>query len=85
MQASPEDLEMDHVKVRSYLEAIGLIAAHKLGVNPASLTPQVSRIRDLGSLPRRKAVIEPCNGEEDDDAGDQGDGAGGDDWVVNRI
>lgn len=65
---------MDHVKVRSYLEAIGVIAAHKLGVNPASLTPQVSRIRDLGSLPRRKAVIEP-GGDEDDD-GDDGDVAG---------
>ena len=33
--------------MRSYMEAIGLLAAHKAGVNPACLTPTIAPIRDL--------------------------------------
>ena len=33
--------------VRSYMEALGLLAAHKAGVNPACLTPEITPIRDL--------------------------------------
>jgi hypothetical protein len=44
---SPAALGMDHVKVRTYLEAIGLMVAHKLGVNIAALTPDVPSIRNL--------------------------------------
>ena len=33
--------------VRSYMEALGLIAAHKAGINPACLTPEITPIRDL--------------------------------------
>lgn len=47
-QVTPDALKMDHVKAASYLEAIGLIAAHKLGVNPAALTSQITGVRDLG-------------------------------------
>lgn len=36
------------VRVRSYMEAIGLLAAHKAGVNPACLTREVASIRELG-------------------------------------
>ena len=36
------------VVVRSYMEALGLLAAHKAGVNPACLTADVASIRDLG-------------------------------------
>ena len=35
------------VLVRSYMEALGLIAAHKAGINPACLTPEITPIRDL--------------------------------------
>ena len=35
------------VVVRSYMEAVGLMAAHKAGVNPACLTTEVASIRDL--------------------------------------
>lgn len=33
--------------VRSYMEALGLLAAHKAGVNPACLTADVASIREL--------------------------------------
>ena len=33
--------------VRSYMEAIGLLAAHKAGVNPACLTSDIASIREL--------------------------------------
>ena len=33
--------------VRSYMEALGLLAAHKAGVNPACLTAHVASIREL--------------------------------------
>ena len=36
-----------NVVVRSYMEALGLLAAHKAGVNPACLTPEITPIRDL--------------------------------------
>ena len=35
------------VLVRSYMEALGLIAAHKAGINPACLTTDVASIREL--------------------------------------
>ncbi|KAG5189307.1 hypothetical protein JKP88DRAFT_22068, partial [Tribonema minus] len=48
MRASGADLRMHgHVTVRSYLEAVGLLAAHKAGINPACLTPDVPPIRRL--------------------------------------
>ncbi len=35
------------VRVRSYLEAMGFLAAHKAGLNPGALTPTVASIREL--------------------------------------
>lgn len=47
--ASKRGLAGDHgiVRVRSYLEAMGLLAAHKAGINPQALTPQSPRLRQL--------------------------------------
>ena len=52
MKAWPDALGLDErdggvVRVRSYLEAIGLLAAHKAGLNPAALTPNIPSIRRL--------------------------------------
>lgn len=54
MQAFPERLfpprlweEGRIVRVRSYLEAMGFVAAHKAGLNPGALTPNVGAIRQL--------------------------------------
>ena len=46
-KVTPDALNMDHVAVGSYFEAIGVIAAHKVGVNPASMTGQISGVRPL--------------------------------------
>jgi hypothetical protein len=35
------------VVVKNYMEALGLLAAHKAGVNPACLTTDVASIREL--------------------------------------
>ena len=44
---SPIPLPSTVQVVRSYMEALGLLAAHKAGVNPACLTPEITPIRDL--------------------------------------
>lgn len=51
LNVTPSTLGMEHVKVRTYLEAVGLMVAHKLGVNPAALTANVGSIRKL-EVPR---------------------------------
>lgn len=48
LEVTAERLRMDGVVVvRSYMEALGLLAAHKAGVNPACLTPHITPIREL--------------------------------------
>ena len=44
------------VTVLSYLEALGVVAAHKAGVNPACLTTNVPAIRQM--LPMEAALLE---------------------------
>ena len=39
------------VSVSSYLEAVGILACHKAGVNPACLTPDVAAIHQMAALP----------------------------------
>lgn len=39
------------VTVSSYLEAVGVLACHKAGVNPACLTPDVPAIREMPPKP----------------------------------
>ena len=48
LEVRADALQMEGVVlVRSYMEALGLIAAHKAGINPACLTPEITPIRDL--------------------------------------
>lgn len=48
VQVTVEKLQMHGaIVVRSYMEALGLMAAHKSGVNPACLTSNIHSIRDF--------------------------------------
>lgn len=45
---TPEALGLRATRVGSYLEAIGLLAAHRAGLDPQTLTPRVQPLVDLG-------------------------------------
>jgi hypothetical protein len=45
IKVSAEPLGIKSIKVNSYLEAVGLLVAHKAGINPYSLSPILSSIR----------------------------------------
>ncbi|MCY7406019.1 MAG: DUF3326 domain-containing protein [Alkalinema sp. CAN_BIN05] len=47
MQVTPEDLGIRSISVNSYLEAIGVLVAHRSGISPAALSPKIDRIRCL--------------------------------------
>jgi hypothetical protein len=47
MQVPPEALGIKALRVRSYLEAIGILAAHRAGINPEILQPQIRPLRSL--------------------------------------
>lgn len=49
LNVSPEQLGIPAIQVMSYLEAIGLIAAHKAGIHPQSLGATVPKLQELGS------------------------------------
>jgi hypothetical protein len=51
LAVSPESLGVPAVRVASYLEAIGLLAAHRAGIHPQALTAQMPRLKALGSTP----------------------------------
>lgn len=38
------------VTVSSYLEAVGVLVAHKAGVNPACLTADVTTVREMSPM-----------------------------------
>jgi hypothetical protein len=44
MQVPPEPLGIKAFQVNSYLEAIGVLVAHKAGINPAALSPNISSL-----------------------------------------
>lgn len=44
LSVSPEAMGIPAVRVRSYLEAIGVIAAHRAGVSPAAMSPALESI-----------------------------------------
>ena len=44
LQVSPQSLGISAITVRSYLEAVGVVAAHRAGVAPAALHPQMGHI-----------------------------------------
>ena len=47
MQVSPEQLGIEAIQVHSYLEALGVLVAHKTGINPAALSPALSSVHCL--------------------------------------
>lgn len=47
LAVSPESLGVAAVRVSSYLEAVGLLAAHRAGVHPQALTAQMPQIKEL--------------------------------------
>ncbi|MFB2835806.1 DUF3326 domain-containing protein [Floridanema evergladense] len=47
IQVPPEPLGMKVLRVNSYLEALGVLVAHKAGINPSALCPAISSIRSL--------------------------------------
>lgn len=48
LEVTPEALLAENVVVvRSYMEALGLLSAHKAGINPACLTADIQTIRNL--------------------------------------
>jgi hypothetical protein len=47
MQVTPADLGIRSISVNSYLEAIGVLVAHRSGISLESLSPKIDRIRRL--------------------------------------
>ncbi|MGB3308881.1 MAG: DUF3326 domain-containing protein [Nodosilinea sp.] len=47
LAVSPETLGISAVRVGSYLEAIGLLAAHRAGVQPQALTAQMPQLKEF--------------------------------------
>jgi len=47
MQVSAQGLGIEAIAASSYLEAIGLLAAHRAGVSPQSLKPQIAALQPL--------------------------------------
>jgi hypothetical protein len=52
LAVSPESLGVPAVRVASYLEAIGLLAAHRAGVHPQALTALMPHLNRLSSAPQ---------------------------------
>jgi hypothetical protein len=46
LDVTAESLGISAVSVSSYLEAVGLLAAHRAGVDPAALTAQVTSLQE---------------------------------------
>jgi hypothetical protein len=49
MQVPPAPLGIKAIAVNSYLEAIGVIAAHKAGIDPSALTPNIANLHCLST------------------------------------
>ncbi|WP_040695293.1 DUF3326 domain-containing protein [Nodosilinea nodulosa] len=47
LSVGPEALGISAVRVASYLEAIGLLAAHRAGVHPQALTAQMPQLKEI--------------------------------------
>jgi hypothetical protein len=45
MQVPPESLGIKALRVSSYLEAVGALAAHRAGISPAALRPAIAQIQ----------------------------------------
>lgn len=49
MQVTPEHLGIKALRVNSYLEALGILVAHRAGINPAALQATIPPLRCLSS------------------------------------
>ncbi|MCF4968436.1 DUF3326 domain-containing protein [Nostoc sp. CMAA1605] len=49
IKVPPQSLGIKAIKVNSYLEAAGLLVAHKAGINPTSLTSQIGSLARVNS------------------------------------
>ncbi|MFB2921616.1 DUF3326 domain-containing protein [Aerosakkonema funiforme] len=47
MQVPPEPLGIEALRVHSYLEALGVLVAHRAGIHPSALSPDLSPIRSV--------------------------------------
>ena len=47
IQVPPEPLGIKSIQVNSYLEAVGILVAHKAGINPFALNPTLSSLQSL--------------------------------------
>ncbi|MBW4557846.1 MAG: DUF3326 domain-containing protein [Trichormus sp. ATA11-4-KO1] len=47
IQVPPKPLGIKSIQVNSYLEAVGVLAAHKAGINPSVLRPQISSLQPV--------------------------------------
>lgn len=47
VQVPPQPLGIKSIQVKSYLEALGVLVAHKAGINPSALSPQISPLKLL--------------------------------------
>ena len=56
MQVPPEPLGIKAIEVNSYLEALGVLVAHKAGINPAGLSSNISSLHCLSFPPAAPAT-----------------------------
>ncbi|MBD2314976.1 DUF3326 domain-containing protein [Desertifilum sp. FACHB-1129] len=47
MRSPPEPLGIKALRVNSYLEALGVLVAHRAGIHPSALSPKISSLRSL--------------------------------------
>ena len=47
LQVPPEPLGIEAIRVKSYLEAIGWLVAHRAGISATALSPQLSSLKNL--------------------------------------
>ncbi|MDB9447586.1 DUF3326 domain-containing protein [Anabaena sp. CS-542/02] len=47
IQVPAQALGITAIQVNSYLEAVGVIVAHKAGINPAALSPEISSLKPV--------------------------------------
>ncbi|MGH2416514.1 MAG: DUF3326 domain-containing protein, partial [Microcystaceae cyanobacterium] len=53
MQVPPEPLGMKAIRVNSYLEALGVLVAHRAGISANALRPSVSSLHCLSQTQTR--------------------------------
>ncbi len=49
IQVPPQPLGIKSIQVRSYLEAVGVLVAHKAGINPSALNPTIYPLQSLSN------------------------------------